>query len=123
MAANESNIAVGEQILLRGTGGFWGDRIYPATVVQISEDDDTVKVQYYDGGFKRFTRAELLQLQRTDPSVSPEGPVRALLEQVVQEGKELHEVPWLYCYVLVPKFLRGPLTGLCVVRIGDCIPS
>eukprot|EP00041_Stephanoeca_diplocostata_P032028 m.1014415 g.1014415 ORF g.1014415 m.1014415 type:complete len:497 (-) comp24072_c0_seq5:3319-4809(-) len=45
---------VGERVLLKGTGGRWIGGSFPATVCDIRKDDNTIKVQYDDGGYKRF---------------------------------------------------------------------
>jgi len=53
---------VGKQLALRGTGQWWTGGNYLATVVDLRDNDDTIKVQYQDGGFKRFTRDRLAEL-------------------------------------------------------------
>ena len=48
----------GERVLLNGTGSRWGGGAFRATVYDVRKEDKTVKVQYDDGGFKRFSREE-----------------------------------------------------------------
>eukprot|EP00039_Didymoeca_costata_P027361 m.18274 g.18274 ORF g.18274 m.18274 type:complete len:497 (-) comp6262_c0_seq1:63-1553(-) len=49
---------IGERVLLRGTGTRWLGGCFRATVVDFRESDNTVKVQYDDGGYKRFAYDE-----------------------------------------------------------------
>jgi len=47
----------GERVWLKGVGKYWTDSQYEAHVIEIGGEGDkagTVKVQYADGGFKRF---------------------------------------------------------------------
>lgn len=52
--------ALGERVLLRGSGQWWSGQTFEAYVVDIGtgEKADTVKVQYADGGYKRFKTKE-----------------------------------------------------------------
>eukprot|EP00808_Paulinella_micropora_P013803 g15196.t1 len=54
---------VDQMLLLRGTGLKWSQGgPYLSKVVELNEIEGTVKVQYSDGGFKRFQILELQQL-------------------------------------------------------------
>jgi hypothetical protein len=54
--ADEDNYAVGQKLYLRGTSKWYGEQEYEAHVVDIGtgEHAGTIKVQYDDGGYKRF---------------------------------------------------------------------
>eukprot|EP01063_Lacrimia_lanifica_P029552 TRINITY_DN452_c3_g1_i1.p2 TRINITY_DN452_c3_g1~~TRINITY_DN452_c3_g1_i1.p2 ORF type:complete len:459 (+),score=209.94 TRINITY_DN452_c3_g1_i1:57-1433(+) len=57
-------VYVGENVLLKGTGKWWSGALCRATIVDVRESDDTVKVQYSsDGGFKRLPRKDFDQLK------------------------------------------------------------
>ena len=58
MRPQNNDPKVGERVLLSGTGSRWGGGAFRATVHDVRKDDNTVKVQYDDGGFKRFPRAD-----------------------------------------------------------------
>ncbi len=47
---------VGEKVYVKGTGKRWSGSEYSATIVDVKEG--TIKLQYDDGGFKRFTNEE-----------------------------------------------------------------
>ena len=47
---------VGEKVYVKGTGKRWTGSEYSATIVDVKEG--TIKLQYDDGGFKRFTNEE-----------------------------------------------------------------
>lgn len=54
---------VGQKLVLKGTSARWAGEgrqvtTYQATVVEVRSSDDTVKVQYADGGYKRFARKD-----------------------------------------------------------------
>jgi Ca2+-binding EF-hand superfamily protein len=54
---------VGQKLVLKGSSARWageGKQVstYQATVVDIRSSDDTIKVQYADGGYKRFARKD-----------------------------------------------------------------
>merc|ERR1739838_1033301 len=49
----------GQTVFVKGTGRWYHGSSYSATVVDIREDDDTIKIRYTDGGFKRFKFEEL----------------------------------------------------------------
>jgi hypothetical protein len=51
---------IGEKVVLQGTGRRWSGVHYHATVVD--SDDDTVKVRYADGGYKRFPKDKYTNL-------------------------------------------------------------
>jgi len=53
----------GQTVFVNGTGRWYHGSSYSATVVDIREDDDTIKIRYTDGGFKRFKRSEFEELQ------------------------------------------------------------
>ncbi len=53
---------VGQPVLVKGTGRWWTGRNFSATVTDIRASDNTVKVRYADGGYKRFPRAEFERL-------------------------------------------------------------
>ena len=48
-------VNLGQSVFVRGTGRWYHGQSYTATVVDIREDDNTVKIRYADGGFKRFS--------------------------------------------------------------------
>jgi len=50
--------ALHQQVVLKGTSARWSNHRYSATVVDLRSADGTIKVQYADGGFKRFTSSE-----------------------------------------------------------------
>lgn len=53
---------VGDLLRVRGTGQRWEGQELTAKIVDTRESDDTVKLEYFGGGFKRFQRSELKQL-------------------------------------------------------------
>lgn len=55
-------IDINQNLYIRGTGRWYHGQSYSAKVVDIREEDDTVKIRYLDGGFKRFKRSELQAL-------------------------------------------------------------
>ena len=55
-------IDLGNNLFIRGTGRWYHGSSYSAKVVDIRESDDTIKIRYLDGGFKRFKREELEKL-------------------------------------------------------------
>ena len=57
-AAASSAAQVGMSVLLRGSGARYAGGSFCAVVVDVRSTDDTIKVQYEDGGFKRFPRQE-----------------------------------------------------------------
>lgn len=50
--------AIGDSVLISGTGRWWSGRQYFATVTDIRKTDNTVKIRYPDGGYKRFPMSE-----------------------------------------------------------------
>eukprot|EP00930_Biecheleria_cincta_P040569 TRINITY_DN27791_c0_g1_i2.p1 TRINITY_DN27791_c0_g1~~TRINITY_DN27791_c0_g1_i2.p1 ORF type:complete len:597 (-),score=96.72 TRINITY_DN27791_c0_g1_i2:24-1814(-) len=54
----------GQFLHIEGVGSRWQGRHFGARVVDCRADDDTVKVQYLDGGYKRLRTSELLALVR-----------------------------------------------------------
>eukprot|EP00931_Biecheleriopsis_adriatica_P090691 TRINITY_DN64630_c0_g1_i1.p1 TRINITY_DN64630_c0_g1~~TRINITY_DN64630_c0_g1_i1.p1 ORF type:complete len:592 (+),score=105.03 TRINITY_DN64630_c0_g1_i1:184-1959(+) len=56
------DLHVGQRVYLSGTGKRWAGQRFGAMVQDIRESDSTVKVRYLDGGFKRFSLAELEML-------------------------------------------------------------
>lgn len=52
---------VGELVWIKGTGQYWSGSSYQAHIVDVptkGEKANTVKVQYADGGFKRFPKSD-----------------------------------------------------------------
>ena len=45
---------VGQKVTMQGTGPWWSGHHFRAQIVDIRKEDETVKVQYPDGGYKRF---------------------------------------------------------------------
>ena len=66
-------LEVGQAVFVRGTGRWYHGQSYTATVVDIRESDDTVKIRYADGGFKRFSSVDFQKILVTRTCV-----VRAL---------------------------------------------
>eukprot|EP00659_Diplonema_papillatum_P011908 gene11908-18365_t len=62
-AAGEEKPYAGEKVMLQGTGKWWSGALCRATIVDVRPEDSTVKVQYADGGFKRFPKHEFDQLR------------------------------------------------------------
>jgi hypothetical protein len=62
---------IGERVILGGTGRRWSGVNYAATVIESRDSDDTVKVRYADGGFKRFSRNQFNSLVVNDEGESP----------------------------------------------------
>ena len=56
-------VETGETVFVKGTGRWYHGSSYSATVVDVRPDDDTVKIRYTDGGFKRFSRVEFEKLR------------------------------------------------------------
>eukprot|EP01062_Namystynia_karyoxenos_P019218 TRINITY_DN17206_c0_g1_i1.p1 TRINITY_DN17206_c0_g1~~TRINITY_DN17206_c0_g1_i1.p1 ORF type:complete len:485 (+),score=183.29 TRINITY_DN17206_c0_g1_i1:80-1534(+) len=57
---------VGDVVYLEGTGRWWAGSKFRATVADVRTDDDTVKVRYDDGGYKRFPKEKFIQLVASD---------------------------------------------------------
>ena len=61
------NVEVGSVVMLRGTGGHWSGVSWHAKVVDVRGNDpdprlnNSIKVQYGDGGYKRFSRKEFYE--------------------------------------------------------------
>ena len=55
-------LPVGERVVLRGTGRWHQEQTYLAQVIDHSRTDDTVKVRFDDGGYKRYGREQFLSL-------------------------------------------------------------
>ena len=53
--------AVGERVLVEGTGPWWRGHVYVATVADVRDGPDggTVKLRYLDGGHKVCARDSL----------------------------------------------------------------
>lgn len=51
-------VSLGDRVQVHGTGDRWGGAHYPATVVDIRASDDSIKVKFPDGGFKRYPRGQ-----------------------------------------------------------------
>jgi len=64
---------VGDPIFIEGTGRYWRGSTFRAVVADVRPSDNTVKVRYSDGGYKRFDREELTPLVRTSSDVGHEG--------------------------------------------------
>jgi len=66
MADEADQFKVGQSVVLEGTGTHWNGMTWHATIVDIRGPDeepryaDTIKVQYSDGGFKRFKKDDFL---------------------------------------------------------------
>ncbi|CAJ1355243.1 unnamed protein product [Effrenium voratum] len=63
-------LQVGGLLRLWGTGPRWEGRQINAKIADIRKSDDTVKVEYLIGGFKRFPRTKLEELIVKRPSHS-----------------------------------------------------
>jgi len=53
---------VGKSVLVKGVGRRWKDGFYKAKIADIREDDDTIKIQYASGGYRRFPKAQFEEL-------------------------------------------------------------
>lgn len=53
---------MGQHIYISGTGKWWEGKHFGAVTVDVRDSDQTVKVRYTDGGFKRFKTEELRAL-------------------------------------------------------------
>eukprot|EP00457_Paulinella_chromatophora_P008194 gb/GEZN01008223.1/.p1 GENE.gb/GEZN01008223.1/~~gb/GEZN01008223.1/.p1 ORF type:complete len:454 (+),score=90.89 gb/GEZN01008223.1/:29-1390(+) len=84
----KDEIKVGQQIMLKGTGRYWGGGIYPVTVVEVA--DNTVKVHYSDGGYKRFPTAEFLDLKHVG-AVDPDS-YASIMDEIVADPDFLGEM-------------------------------
>eukprot|EP01065_Artemidia_motanka_P017570 TRINITY_DN2100_c4_g1_i1.p2 TRINITY_DN2100_c4_g1~~TRINITY_DN2100_c4_g1_i1.p2 ORF type:complete len:507 (+),score=159.08 TRINITY_DN2100_c4_g1_i1:91-1521(+) len=62
VAEGQRQPVLGDVVLLEGTGRWWAGSKFRATVCDMRESDDTVKVRYDDGGYKRFQRNQFLAL-------------------------------------------------------------
>ena len=51
---------VGDRVLVTGTGRWWAGKTFNAVITDVR--DDSVKVRYDDGGFKRFSFADFAKL-------------------------------------------------------------
>jgi hypothetical protein len=56
----EKNIEVGQHVCLQGTGKWYEGQVHFATIADVS--NDTVKVRFTDGGYKRMPTAEFRRL-------------------------------------------------------------
>jgi len=61
------NFLMGEHVVLKGTGTYWAGNEFKAHIVDVRGDEEgeranTVKVQYRDGGFKRFPTKDFEEL-------------------------------------------------------------
>ena len=52
----------GRQVLVTGTG-FWAHHTFNATVVDVRSSDGTIKVQFSDKGFKRYSQEDFQKLR------------------------------------------------------------
>ena len=53
---------VGDRVLLKGTGRWWSGSTFVAVIADVDQPSDTVKVRYSDGGYKRLSRKDFLQI-------------------------------------------------------------
>lgn len=84
---------IGQHVYLRGSGKWWSDRNFGATIVDISLQDSTVKLRYTDGGFKRFdmdTFKSLVTKQPAAPEVWEEWHTSAPMEKL-SDMDQLHD--------------------------------
>jgi len=51
-------VKLGDNVTVKGVGARWSHSHYSVVVVDVRESDDTVKVKYTDGGYKRFPYAD-----------------------------------------------------------------
>jgi len=64
-------LAVGRHVYIAGTGQWWSGHHFGAVVVDIRESDNTIKVQYTDGGFKRF-KVDVFRTLVTEKQAAPQ---------------------------------------------------
>ena len=57
------SIRLNQQLLLRGTGRRYKDQVFTGVVIDIDPINNSVKVKYDDGGYKRFTESEIQELR------------------------------------------------------------
>mmetsp|Transcript_5866 Transcript_5866/g.13993 ORF Transcript_5866/g.13993 Transcript_5866/m.13993 type:complete len:445 (-) Transcript_5866:85-1419(-) len=62
MVGNEGRPTIGQHVYIAGTGKWWSGHNFGAVVTDVRDADDTVKVRYTDGGFKRFKFEEYRSL-------------------------------------------------------------
>lgn len=53
---------LGEKINIKGVGRRWALSNYPVVIVDIREEDNSIKVKYADGGYKRFPLSQFQTL-------------------------------------------------------------
>jgi len=61
----------GQHIYMSGTGKWWEGQHFGAVIIDVRDSDQTVKVRYTDGGFKRF-KAEELRVLVTEQAGTPQ---------------------------------------------------
>lgn len=71
-SGQETNFEIGQNVLVRGTGKWWGGQHFQAIVTDIRESDQTIKVKYADGGYKRFPMADFQSIA-LPASAAPQG--------------------------------------------------
>lgn len=62
--------AVGDLAKIEGTGRRWTGKQFIASVVDVRQEDNSVKVRFDDGGFKRYPMKEFLSIGAKQTSIS-----------------------------------------------------
>lgn len=92
-----SKPTVGSHVYIQGTGKWYQGDSFGAVVVDVRDSDDTVKIRFTDGGYKRYKTADFQGLV-TEAEYTPEMPeewstgvTSASLDQSKSEMTGLHD--------------------------------
>merc|ERR1719215_1976123 len=94
-----SKPTIGNHVYIQGTGQWYAGQSFGAAVVDVRDSDDTVKVRFTDGGYKRFKTAEFnaLVTQSVYTGEMPEewsvqrSSSQAVGDERTAEMKQLHD--------------------------------
>lgn len=64
----------GTHVYIQGTGSWYAGETYGAVIVDVRDSDDTVKVRFTDGGYKRYKTADYNKLVTSTPVKVSEMP-------------------------------------------------
>jgi len=92
-----SKPSVGNHVYIQGTGKWYAGESFGAVVVDVRDGDDTVKVRFTDGGYKRYKTSELNSLVTT-ARYTPEMPEEWSVQRSLSSGdnrtsemKQMHD--------------------------------